>query len=139
MNVLHARALVLVLALLPAGCHRTRTAATGGEPTVAHCVFFTLEDSTPENCAMLVKDCQERLSNQPGTVYFAVGPRVADFNDPASDQGFDVSLVIVFKSKAALAAYLKSEPHRQFIRYHQETWARVRVFDWAAEPGKVGK
>ena len=66
---------------------------------LAHMVYFTLNDSTPENRQKLVDLCKKYLTKHPGEVYFSVGT-LADLKRDVNDRGFDVALNVVFESRA---------------------------------------
>lgn len=95
---------------------------------LAHAVYFTLTDRSPEAAARLVASCRDFLTGHPGTTFFSVGT-VADYDRQVNDRDFDVALLIVFESRAAHDAYQVAERHRQFIAANATDWARVRVFD----------
>ena len=46
---------------------------------------------------------------------------------------FDVSLHIVFETKAAHDAYQDAPLHHTFVEESRDNWAKVRVFDSAVE------
>lgn len=95
---------------------------------LAHNVFFSLNEPTPENRQKLVEACQKYLSNHPGTVFFAAGT-VADYDRPVNDRDFDVGLHLIFKDHAAHDAYQTAPLHEKFIAENKATWKKVRVFD----------
>ncbi len=95
---------------------------------LAHNVFFTLKDRTPENQQALVSACQKYLNDHPGLVDFAVGTREPDYQRPVN-QDYDVLLHTVFADRASHDVYQTAERHLQFIEENKETWAEVRVFD----------
>ncbi len=103
--------------------------AQAGEKMLAHDVFFTLKDRSPEAKANLVAACKKYLTGHPGTVWFAVGPLAEEFNRDVNDRQFDVALHLVFKDKAAHDQYAKAERHMKFIEEMEATWEKVRVFD----------
>jgi hypothetical protein len=96
---------------------------------LAHLVFFTLKDRTPEARSALVEACHKYLSDHPGTVHFSAGLRAEAYSRPVNDQEFDVALVVVFDSTAAHDAYQTAPRHKQFIDEQSANWAKVRVFD----------
>jgi hypothetical protein len=96
---------------------------------LAHHVFFTLKERTPEATAALVAACHKYLNVQPGIVYFAAGPLCKELARPVNDLDFDVNLTIVFDSKASHDDYQTDPTHNQFIDENKPTWAKVRVFD----------
>jgi hypothetical protein len=99
------------------------------ESQLAHMVYFTLNDSTPEARQKLVKSCHKYLSDHPGTVYFSVGTLVPDLARPVNDRDYDVALNVVFKTRADHDRYQTAERHQKFIEENKPTWKRVRVFD----------
>jgi hypothetical protein len=124
---LSALALLLTLATaVPASADDAKKAAP---PRLAHMVFFTLKDRTPEGREKFVKVCHKYLSNHPGTVFFAVGTIAEDVVEPVSVRDFDVALHLVFESKEAEARYLADPRHDQFVKEHKDAWSKVRVFD----------
>ena len=52
---------------------------------LAHIVFFSLLDSTPEGRRKFVDLCQTHLSQHPGEVYFSVGT-LADYKREVNDR-----------------------------------------------------
>ncbi len=124
-----------VAALLGAGAffstlvQENRAMAAESEKQLAHIVFFTLKDSTPENRQKCVESCKKYLTKHPGEVYFAVGTLNPDLKREVNDQDYDVALHVVFKDKAAHDAYQTAERHLKFIAEGKETWKKVRVFD----------
>ncbi|HEX6985777.1 MAG TPA: Dabb family protein, partial [Planctomycetaceae bacterium] len=98
-------------------------------PMLAHMVFFTLKDRTPQNRERLVAACKKHLTGHPGTVYFSAGSRAEEFDREVNDKDFDVALHLVFKDKAAHDAYQDHPRHQDFINENKDAWAKVRVFD----------
>jgi len=95
---------------------------------LAHSVYFTLKDRTPAAAAKLVAGCREHLTGHPGTRAFAVGT-CADYDRQVNDRDYDVTLVIVFDSRASHDAYQTADRHNRFIAEYADWWAKVRVFD----------
>ena len=98
-------------------------------PMLAHMVFFTLKDRSPEAAKKLAAECQKYLTDHPGTVYFSAGIRGPEFDRDVNDKDFDVALHLVFEDKAAHDVYAVAPRHLEFIEGNKETWAKVRVFD----------
>lgn len=99
------------------------------DPPIAHMVYFTLKDRTPEAREKLIAACQKYLSGHEGTVYFSAGVLAEEFKREVNDQDFDVALNLVFADKAAHDKYQDHPRHQKFIEENRETWAKVRVFD----------
>ena len=81
------------------------------EKMVAHDVYFSLKDNSPQAKEKLVAACEKYLTGHPGTIWFAAGPRAEEFQRDVNDREFDVALHVVFKNKAAHDQYAKSERH----------------------------
>ena len=96
---------------------------------LAHNVFFSLNDPSEPARAKLVAACKKYLSTHPGTVYFACGTLADELQRPVNDRDFDVSLHVVFQTKAAHDAYQAAPLHDQFIAENKDNWKKVRVFD----------
>ena len=96
---------------------------------LAHDVFFTLKDASPEAREKLVAACKNYLAGHPGTVFFSAGTRNEAMQREVNDRGFDVSLHVTFDSRAAHDAYQEHPRHKQFIAENQTNWKTVRVFD----------
>ncbi|MAG93873.1 MAG: stress responsive protein [Planctomycetaceae bacterium] len=96
---------------------------------LSHQVFFTLKDGSEQACANLVVSCHKYLKHEPGTVFFSAGTLTPDLKRPVNDHDFDVSLNVVFESRAAHDAYQSAENHLAFIAENKEGWKQVRVFD----------
>lgn len=103
-------------------------AAKEAGPKIAHNVYFTLKDASPEAQKKLVDACNKYLTDHPGTLYFAVGT-VADFDRPVNDRDWHVGLHVFFKDQEAHDKYQEAERHLKFIDENKENWDKVRVFD----------
>ena len=96
---------------------------------VAHMVFFTLHDNSATAQDKLVAAAKKYLTNHPGEVYFSAGVRGEEFQREVNDKTFDVSLHVVFDSKASHDLYQEADRHNQFIAESKSNWKAVRVFD----------
>jgi hypothetical protein len=96
---------------------------------LAHDVYFSLKDSSPQAKEKLTAACKKYLSGHPGTVWFAAGPLAGELKREVNDLDFDVALHVVFKNKAAHDTYQTAERHLKFIEENKSTWKKVRVFD----------
>ncbi len=102
-------------------------------PMLVHDVYFTLKDNSADAKQKLVDACKKYLTKHPGEVFFVAGPRAEELKREINDQDFDVSLHIVFKSKADHDKYQDAERHKEFIKENKDNWKKVRVFDSLAE------
>lgn len=100
-----------------------------GTEKVVHDVYFSLKDASSSARSALVAACYKYLKDHPGVVFFAAGTRAEDFKREVNDLSFDVSLHLVFQTRADHDRYQVNESHQQFILENQGNWARVRVFD----------
>jgi hypothetical protein len=96
---------------------------------LAHDVYFTLRDASPEAKQKLVDTCRRHLTGHEGTVFFATGVRASELAREVNDKGYDVSLHVYFRDKAAHDAYQEHPRHLQFIAEMSANWKTVRVFD----------
>lgn len=96
---------------------------------IAHSVYFTLSESSPQAREKLVAACRKYLTKHQGELYFAAGTLAEDLNRPVNDRDWDVALLIVFKDQASHDAYQDAARHKQFIEENKSTWKKVRVFD----------
>jgi hypothetical protein len=96
---------------------------------LAHTVFFTLKDKSLEKQQRLIKACHKYLKPQPGVVFFAAGTREGELAREVNDRDFDVTLMILFESRAAHDRYQEDETHDVFIAEQRDNWEQVRVFD----------
>ena len=71
-------------------------------------VFFELKDHSKESREKFIASCEKFLSGHEGSVYFSVGTRADDVDEPVSVKDFDVALHVVFANKEAKAKYLES-------------------------------
>ncbi len=108
--------------------------AQAEERMLAHDVYFSLKDNSPQAKEKLIAACKKYLTGHPGTVRFAVGPIADEMKRDVNDQDFDVALHLVFKNKAAYDQYEKSERHVKFKEEAQDNRKKVRVFDSYLEP-----
>lgn len=124
--------LLLAVAFAATLTHVTREKPCHGaepEKMLAHDVYFSLTDNSPEAKEKLIAACRKYLSGHPGTIWFAAGPVGEEFQRDVNDRDFDVALHIVFKSKAAHDQYAEAERHLKFIEEMKPNWKKVRVFD----------
>jgi hypothetical protein len=99
-------------------------------PRLAHMVFFTLKDQSAASLDKFADSCHEYLADIPGVVYFSVGKRAEDVEEPGvTVKDFDVALHAVFENKEAKEKYLVHEKHKKFVEVNRENFAKVRVFD----------
>lgn len=96
---------------------------------LSHAVFFSLKDRSQTARTALVDACHKFLKDHPGVVYFSAGVVAEEFAREVNDRDFDVSLLVVFKTKADHDLYQDAPKHKQFIQENQANWAKVRVFD----------
>ncbi len=120
--------IVLLIPVMGSGLGWLANAAEKGGPMIAHNVYFSLKDNSPEKVQQLVADCHKYLAPLPGMVFYAAGT-CSDLDRPVNDRDYDVALHCVFKDRAALDAYLVAPKHQEFVEKHQENWSKVRVFD----------
>jgi type II secretion system protein G len=118
-----------LLAALLAGLNPSSQAANPSDRMLAHDVYFSLKDNSPQAKERLIAACKKCLSGSPGIVWLAVGPLAEDLKREVNDQDFDVALHIVFKDKAAHDQYQKSEQHLKLIAENKESLKKIRVFD----------
>ena len=121
------------LALLALAAPAIAAAAEPQGRALAHDVYFTLKDASPEARQKLVDACSDHLSGHPGAIFFAAGTRAAELAREVNDQGFDVGLHVYFADQAAHDAYQEHPRHKKFIEEMSANWRTVRVFDsWVA-------
>ena len=96
---------------------------------LAHNVFFSLHDKSPEARAKVISSAKMHLTAHAGVLFFAVGELAAGLNRPVNDQDFDVALHIVFANKDDHDLYQSAPRHEKFVQECKEGWAKVRVFD----------
>jgi len=96
---------------------------------LAHNVYFTLVNNSPQAKEELVAACREFLSNHPGTVLFAAGVLAEDVDSSVNDRDFDVALHLIFESKAAHDEYQDSPRHSEFLEKYGGNWKALRAFD----------
>jgi heme-degrading monooxygenase HmoA len=119
-----------VLAALALSCLAPLALAADAPGRVlAHDVYFTLKDASPQAKAALVAACRKHLAGHDGTVFFAAGTRADEMTRDVNDRGYDVSLHVYFKDAAAHDAYQDHPRHKQFIADGEANWKTVRVFD----------
>ena len=133
-KTLAAAALLLAAGLGYLAAHGTPAEAddTDGK-LLAHDVYFALKDNSAGAKQKLADACKKYLSGHPGEVFFATGTRAEELNRKVNDTDFDVSLLIVFKDKAAHDRYQDAKRHLQFIEENKDNWKAVRVFDSLVE------
>ncbi len=96
---------------------------------LAHHVYFTLKDSSPEAQQTMVDACHKYLKGHTGTSFFAAGTLTPDLTRPVNDHDFHIALHVIFENRRAHDDYQVSERHLQFIEQNKQNWEQVRVFD----------
>jgi Stress responsive A/B Barrel Domain len=97
---------------------------------LAHNVYFSLHDRSPEAIRQLLDACRTHLATRPGVVFFACGELASGCARPVNDRDFDVSLHLIFKAVDDHDRYQTADAeHQKFIDACRANWARVRVFD----------
>ena len=119
----------VIVGMLSVAFRPTPCPAAEKERILAHDVYFSLTDNSPEAKEKLVAACKRDLSDQPGVVWFAAGPLAKELQRDVNDRDFDVALHFVFKTKAAHDQYQKSEKHLKLIEENKKNLKKVRVFD----------
>jgi hypothetical protein len=121
------RAWIIAAAVILAGC-----ATAQSEPSSAKFSHFVLFDLAAEDRAAheaFTKTLDTYLKGHPGEVSYATGLRAADMSREVNLQDYDVTLHIVFETKAAHDVYQTAERHLRFIDLHKTEWTSVRVVD----------
>lgn len=95
---------------------------------LAHHVFFTLKDRSPESIDRLVAACQKYLDDHPGLIDFSVGRRDPELDRPVN-QDFDVSLHCIFEGRPSHDEYQTAPRHLSFIDETKPMWDTVKVCD----------
>jgi hypothetical protein len=99
-------------------------------PKLAHTVFFTLKDGSPEGREKFIASCEKYLRDHDGVEFFAIGTQTDDVVEPGVGiKDFDVSLLVIFASKELEAKYLVHPRHLEFVEKNKADFAKVRVFD----------
>ena len=111
---------------------------TSATPMLAHMVYFSLKEPTPENRQKMLAACHKYLTDHPGQVLYAAGT-CASYDRPVNDRDFDIALHLVFKNKEAHDKYQVSDKHKQFITENLSGVKRVRVFDSKVNDAKIAK
>jgi hypothetical protein len=99
------------------------------EPWLAHDVYFDLTDDSAESHDAFVQSCWDKLAKIDGVRFFACGKRDVSLDRPVNDQEYDISLHVVFESRAAHDAYQTHPDHLALVDMHKTNWSGVRVFD----------
>lgn len=99
------------------------------QPQLAHDVYFSLIDASPEACTKLIAACYDKLAGIDGVTFLAAGTRDRELNRDVNDGDFDVSLHVFFTTRAAHDVYQDAPGHLEFIAVNKGNWRAVRVFD----------
>lgn len=102
---------------------------------LAHNVFFSIKNCTPQLREAVLADCQKYLTGHPGVLFFCCGTP-SDLNRPVNDRDFDVGLHLIFEDRAAHDAYMVAPRHQEFVAKNTPNWQKVRVFDSDCEGAK---
>ena len=99
------------------------------EQQLAHIVYFTLHENSPERVEELRAACRHYLTGHDGTVYFSVGTLVPDLDREVNQRDFDVALHVIFADRQSHDLYQVSDRHQEFIALNRDNWSQVRVYD----------
>lgn len=99
------------------------------EKHLAHMVYFTLAEKTPENRQKLVDACKKYLTKHDGEVFFGVGTVTPDLDRAVNVRDWDVGLHLVFENRASHDKYQTHPRHLEFIETGKSLWKSVKVFD----------
>lgn len=105
------------------------SAAKKDETLLAHVVYFTLNEDTPEMRQKVVDSCHKYLSEHEGTVFYAAGTIGEEFDREVNARDYDVALVLIFTGKDAHDAYQVSERHLKFVEENRPRFQAVKVYD----------
>ena len=126
----YALLLTLAATLIAAGgCAGLLGMEKQGARKLAHDVYFELNNDTFAARLKLIDDCYKYLRDHPGVISFSAGELVEAHDREVNVRDWQVSLHIVFKSKAHHDAYQNIEDHHKFIEENKDNWKSVRVFD----------
>ncbi len=128
-NTLIILALVGFAVVFVGGCCRCLKGDAMNKPMLAHNVYFTLNENTPQQRQRLTEECYAYLKDHAGIVFFAAGIRAEGLNRPVNVVDFDVSLHVVFDSQKAHDDYQASPKHLEFVHRNKNNWKQVRVLD----------
>ena len=84
-------------------------------PQLSHMVYFTLQDDSEVKIWELVNACKKYLDDHPGVVYFSVGTLNKELARPVNDRGYQVTLNVVFDSRASHDLYQVAPRHLEFM------------------------
>lgn len=101
-----------------------------------HNVYFSLKDTSSDAIQSLINDCTTYLSEQEGIVSFNSGVLESELDRDVNDCDFDVSLHILFESRADHDAYQIDAQHHVFIERNKDNWSTIRVFDTVVKSRK---
>ena len=87
---------------LKTGLPKKRNAIVA-EQQLAHIVYFTLQEKSPE--------------------------LVPDLDREVNQRDFDVALHLVFSDRQSHDLYQVSDRHQEFIATNRDNWSQVRVYD----------
>jgi len=138
-SILSAVVALALMCVVTCPCAIAADKVAEKSPMVGHNVFFSLKDNSDSAKQALVDDCHKLLAPAEGIVFYAAGTLADDMKRDVNDRDFDVALHCVFKDKAALTAYMTAPKHLEFIKKHQDTWKKVRVFDSYVNGAPKGK
>ena len=114
--------------VLVAGCRDSATPADSG--TVHHVVVCWLKEPGNREVQDKLISVSRSLGNIPGVVSVSVG-RVLPSERPVVDSSFDVAMVLTFKDKEALAAYLEHPEHKKATKETLEPLVKkILIYDF---------
>ena len=102
---------------------------------IAHNVFFTLNDNSPEAVQAMVQDCHVYLPHFPGIVFYAAGTST-DLDRESNGVAYDVALHVVFHDRESLDSYMTAPRHIEFIEKYQDNWKNIVAYDSEVEDAK---
>ncbi|MFN0197442.1 MAG: Dabb family protein [Planctomycetaceae bacterium] len=96
---------------------------------LAHMVYFSLIDDSPQACQKIIDSANELLTGLEGILFLGIGTLIPDLARPVNVRDFQVGIHVIFRDRAAHDAYQVHPKHQQFIADNKANWKLARVFD----------
>ncbi|MEX0727818.1 MAG: Dabb family protein [Planctomycetaceae bacterium] len=102
---------------------------TDKQGKLAHMVYFSLLDDSPEACQRIIDSAHELLTGIAGVEFLGIGTLIRDLDRPVNVRDFQVGIHVIFRDRAAHDAYQVHPQHQKFIADNKPNWKLARVFD----------
>jgi hypothetical protein len=96
---------------------------------ILHSVYFYFSDDAPASLTETMRERIFELNNKLSVVQLTFAGPPAGIKRDVVDNGYGMSLHMLFQDENDLQAYQEHELHKKFVADFSKWWTQIRVFD----------